>query len=413
MKISAEKITVLVGRVIDALGALIFLKMLSTVASKADVGQYMLASSLLTLVLTVSYSALDQGLLRNVTDYRAQASLGARYSGLVVMYFSSSFVIASVLVTMLSMFGVAQGLHGVLGPLATWLAFETVKNLSLAVASGLRSRQLIVAASTVDYACRLALLWLAHSHGIVSTRDVLLLLAAASLAASLVYLWGHRGLLSRFSWPQVRASLADAIRFSWPMIIWGLFGWLQNMANRWLLGRFTDLDVVAEYGVLVSISSFPVTAMLGVVVTYVVPILYERESAVAGTSRPLVRRVALYLVPIGALMVVLVAIWHRELVVLLSREGFAGHSHFLPIVMAANCISAICSILTYAEFAQRRVSSLLIPNTLPGAFSLAFGILAVSRHQFEGAIWTLVLSQLLTGTLFVVGYVRSTKENTT
>jgi O-antigen/teichoic acid export membrane protein len=405
VKISSEQVAVLVGRGIDAAGSLVFLKMLSTLADKSDVGKYMLASSYLALVLVISFSALDQGLLRNVTEYRKQSSLASRYSAMLVMYLCLAAIVSGSCAITLSVFDLDAALRGILVPLSLWLAFEAVKNLNMTVASGLRSRSLIAGASAVDYGFRLALLWIMHSAGIVSTENIVYLLAAAGMAASGVFLWGQRQLLSRFSWSDVRHTLVDSIKFSWPMIIWGMFGWLQNMSNRWLLSHFADLSVVAEYGVLVAIGTFPVTALLGLVVTYVVPILYERESSEVGSSRAIVRRVALALIPVGALLVFMVTIWHRELTTLLSGKSYVVHSHVLPLIMAAASTSAICSVLTYAVFAQRRVASLLLANTVPGLFSLAFGYFAVSRYQFNGAILTLVVSHLLAATLFMVAFV--------
>ena len=409
MKISAEQVAVLVGRGVDAAGGLIFLKMLSALANKSDVGRYMLASSYLALVLTISFSALDQGLLRNVTEYRKQSSLASRYSAMLLMYLCLAAIVSGAGAITVSVFDLGTALHNLVGPLSLWLAFEAVKNLNMTVASGLRSRSLIAGASTVDYVCRLALLWILHSAGITSTENIVYLLAAAGMAASGVFLWGQRQLLSRFSWSHVRNTLMDSIKFSWPMIFWGLFGWLQNMSNRWLLSHFADLSVVAEYGVLVAIGTFPVTTLLGLVVTYVLPILYERESSLTGASRPIVLRAALSLVPVGAFLVFLVAIWHREMTVLLSGKSYVEHSHVLPLITVAACTSAICSVLTYAVFAQRRIASLLMANTVPGLFSVVFGYFAVSRYQFNGAIFTLVLSHFLQAVLFVMVFVRTRK----
>lgn len=409
VKITSEKVVVVLGRAIDAIGSLVFLKMLSSLADKSDVGTYLLASSYLAMVLTISFSALDQGLLRNVTEYRTLSSLAARYSAMLASYLCLSFILGGLLAAALFAFDLATALHAVLAPLSLWLAFEALKNLNMTVASGLRSRSLIAGASAADYGCRLALLWAVYTWGTVSTAAILGLLAAAGLAASATYLFGQSALLTRFSWADVRSTLRDSIKFSWPMIIWGLFSWLQNMSNRWLLSHFADLSVVAEYGVLVAIGSFPVTALLGLVVTYAVPILYERESAAPGSARTTVRHVALALTPACGLMVLAAAVWHRELTVLLSGPAYAEQSRVLPFIMAAACTSAICSVLTYAVFAQRRVASLLVANTLPGAFSLAFGYFAVSRHQFEGAVLTLILSHLVAAALFVATFVRAAR----
>lgn len=407
MKIASEKLVVVVGRVIEALGSLVFLKMLASAATKDDVGIYLLASSVLAVLLTVSFSAFDQGLLRNVSDYRTRAELSARYCAMLFAYIVIGISLSAIFSGAFTKTNFAQALQPVLAPLALWLVCEAIKNLSQTVANGMRSRTLVATASAVDYACRILLLAWFSKDTEVSPSTIIILLVISSISASATYLLGQRNLLSRFSWFDVRNTLLESIRFSWPMMVWGLFGWLQNMSNRWLLNHYTDLSAVAEYGILVSIASFPVTALLGLVVTYVVPILYEQESANKASSRQRVRKVALSMLPVCSLMVLVTAIWHHEIIELLSSADYTTHSAMLPIVMAAICFSATCSVLTYAVYAQRRVSSLLIANTIPGLFSLAFGFFAVSSYQFTGAVITLTLSHIFAGLLFILAYLHA------
>lgn len=405
MKITSEKVVVVVGRAIDAIGSLVFLKMLASAATKQDVGTYLLASSFLGIALTVSFSAFDQGLLRNITEYKNRMELAARYCAMLVAYAGIAMLFSVAFGIILTITDTAQALRPVIAPLSLWLVCESIKNLNQTVASGMRSRTLIAAASAADYGCRILLLaWFAMGAP-VEPSTIISLLAMSGLVASVTYLIGQRTLLARFSWTYVHNTLLDSIRFSWPMIIWGLFGWLQNMSNRWLLNRFADLSIVAEYGVLVSIASFPVAALLGVVVTYIQPIIYEHADASKASSRQIVRKAALTLVPICVMMVFVAAVCHREIIILLSSSEYTAHSGMLPIIMSAACFSAICSVLTYAVFAQRRVSSLLIANTVPGAFSVVFGYFAVKSYQFEGAVMTLVLSQVLTAILFICTFI--------
>lgn len=407
MRITTEKIVVVISRAIDAIGSLVFLKMLASAATKQDVGTYLLASSFLAITLTVSFSAFDQGLLRNITEYRKRVELAARYCAMLVAYAVISVLMSVAFGVLLSLTDIAQALRPVIAPLSLWLVCESIKNLNQTVASGMRSRFLIAAASAVDYGCRILLLaWFAMG-ATVGPSTIISLLAMSGLLASVTYLAGQRSLLTRFSLVNARNTLLDSIRFSWPMIIWGLFGWLQNMSNRWLLNSFADLPTVAEYGVLVSIASFPVAALLGVVVTYIVPILYEQESSGIASSRQMVGKVAMTLVPVCALMVLVAAVWHREITLLLSSPEYVAHSNMLPVIMAAACLNAICSVLTYAIYAQRRVLSLMMANTVPGAFSLVFGYFAVGNYQFDGAILTFVLGQLLAGALFVMTFLNT------
>lgn len=407
LKLTSEQAVVVLGRAIDAVGSLVFLKMLSTLTTKSNVGVYLLASSYLALALTISFSAFDQGFLRNITEYRKQSVLAARYSAMLVSYFSMACMFSVFCVMVMSTFDIGTALHAVMAPLSLWLIFEAIKNLNTTMASGLRSRTVIASASAIDYGCRIGLLWAIYFWGTVSPGVLLYVLAAAGVAVSMMILSAQRSLLTGFSWSDVRDTLLDSIKFSWPMIFWGMFGWLQNMSNRWLLSNFSDLSAVAEYGVLVAISTFPVTALLGLVGTYIQPIIYEHESSNAGSSRLIVRKAALGLVPVCGVPVLIAAIWHREIMVLLAGANYIEHSYFLPFIMFAVCTSAICSVLTYSIFAQRRVASLLLANTLPGAFSLAVGYFAVKSYQFEGAVLALVLSHVLAGFLSVLTFLRT------
>ncbi|GGI17920.1 lipopolysaccharide biosynthesis protein [Oxalicibacterium faecigallinarum] len=408
MKLTSEKLIVVIGRMIDALGSLVFLKLLAISITKADMGSYLLASSLLAVVLTISFSAFDQGLMRNIADYNSKhATLPRRYSAMVTAYTVLALIIGALVSLVMMMEGLGNSLHTVLIPWVFWLACDAIKNLNLTVASGLRSRTLIAIATGVDYTSRILLLSTLALHDSPTPAMIIGLLAISSLAASFTYMLGQRQLLARFSWLDIRATLHESLAFCWPMIIWGLFGWLQNMSNRWLLDYFAELSVVAEYGVLVSIASFPVTALLGVIVTYIVPILYEHENKQHGSSFDAVLKVALYCIPAFSMVMLVAGWWHKELISLLSAPEYALHSQVLPWIVASASFSAICSILTYAVYAQRRLSSLLLANTVPGIFSLAFGYAAVKEYQLDGAILTLILSHIVAGSMFIITYLRA------
>jgi O-antigen/teichoic acid export membrane protein len=326
---------------------------------------------------------------------------------MLVSYLLMACIFSGICVLAMLTFGIGTALHTVLAPLSLWLIFEAIKNLNTTTASGLRSRTVIASASAIDYGCRIGLLWAIYYWSTVSPGAILYVLAAAGVAVSTMILGAQRALLTGFSWSDVRDTLLESIKFSWPMVFWGIFGWLQNMSNRWLLSNFSDLSTVAEYGVLVAISTFPVAALLGLVGTYIQPIIYERESAHAGSSRQIVRRAALGLIPVCGVPVLMAAIWHREIMVLLAGANYIEHSYFLPFIMLSASASAICSVLTYSIFAQRRVASLLLANTLPGALSLVVGYFAVRNYQFEGAVFTLILSQILAGVFFIVTFARA------
>jgi O-antigen/teichoic acid export membrane protein len=405
-KANREIFGVLVGRVVEAVGSLVFLKLLATLAGKDEMGQYLLAASFLAMALTMSMSSLDQGFLRNVTEYQDAKALGRRYTAMLVSYTCLSVVVGGFGAIVLAIWGRANPLRVVFGPLALWLASEAFKNLNSTVANGLRSRALIAAASAVDYASRVALLWGVYLQGSLTASAILLSLAGAGVAASVVFLVGHRSLLSWFSWSDAYGTLLDSMRFSWPMSVWALFGWLQNMSNRWLLSHFGGLPMVAEYGVLVAIGTYPVAAIFGVAATYLVPILYERESRARDTSIDIARRAVRVLLVASVVLVAAAGFGHRELMLVLAGRGYTANSRLLPLITVGACASGLGSVLAYTVLARRRVASLLFANSLPGVFSVVVGYVAVKAFSLNGAVGTLLLSNLLAGGLFWAAFAR-------
>ena len=165
MRFNSEKIAVVLGRSVDALGSLIFLKMLAIAVTKDNVGTYLLASSFLAVLLTMTFSAWDQGLLRNLSDYRDRAELSARYSAMLLGYLAIGFVLALIIYIGVIGLGAFSSLQLVWVPLLLWFVSDGLKNLNQTVASGLRSRQLITFASAIDYGCRISFLaWLMNLH---------------------------------------------------------------------------------------------------------------------------------------------------------------------------------------------------------------------------------------------------------
>lgn len=406
MNLTSEKIYVLMTRLADGAGNLLFLKLITNIASKDAVGTYLLASSFVALILTVSFSAIDQGLLRNASSYKDGGNLKANFSALSVVYFVLAAAICFSLVLISIETSLLSDVDDVLVLTLIWLIFEAQKNLNLSTASALRSRATILGATILDYSVRfLAIQWYI-ANKVIAASDIVTCLVLASFLTTGFYLLRHRTHLGRFKLVNMSTSMKEALLFSWPMLIWGFFGWLQNMSSRWLLNHFADIATVAEYGILVAIGTFPVTALVGIIVTYAQPIIYQEEDRSKYSSTAAVLKFAALLLPFCGVMIFVSLVWHKEIVALLTGPLYVSKSGFLPIIMAAVCFSSVCSVLSYAVYAQRRVATLLYANACPGAISLAVGFFLIQDFQFEGALATLVITHFSAGLLFILAYLR-------
>ncbi len=405
--VRSEKAGVVLGRFIDAAGSLVFLKLLTGLATKDEVGKYLLASSVLAFVLTMSYSALDQGLLRNVTDYRRDGVLAPRYSAVLVFYLCTAGLLMAILLPAFGGVDESGTIGGLTGPMALWLTFEAAKNLNNSMHAALRERFKLAWTSMIEHGSKLVLLGIFFHLASLTVDTLVLVLALASTVTTLFSAYLLRSFLVPFELGGLRSAVVDALRFAWPMIIWGSFGWFHNMSSRWFIGHYLDMSSVAEYGVLMSIATFPVVALFGVVVTYIVPIIYEKEHEAPGRAKPFVKRVAGMMILPCLMMFLVASLWHEDIVLLLSGAGYGEKSFYLPVLLAATCIYYLGSIMTYSLYAKRKVPALLLANTLPGLLGLALGFYMIKDFGFEGAVLSYSITNVVACILYILAYAKN------
>lgn len=391
----SEKIAVLLGRAIDIAGGLVFLKLISTHASKADMGTYLLATSIVALLLTVSFSALSQGILRNVSDYLKKGELPKRYTAALIGYLIAAPFYAWLALNLINVLGISNALAPYIYLIVIWVVSDALKTLNTSVAAALRQRYLIAAASVLDYSIKLCAIGFCILGGKLNTAMIILIMASASATVCLFFILVQKKLLTKTSFVLYLNTLKESAHFAWPMMIWGAFGWAQNMSSRWIIEYHLGIESVAAFGVLTTVGSLPVNALFGIVVTYIQPIIYEQESRTAGSSLPFLKKTLKQITPIISAIVLMAALFHHPLISMIASEKYASISKFLPWIVGAVALNSIGGMLSYYVIAQKNASALIIANTIPGLASIIFGIILIPRYDVIGAIASMVISHCL------------------
>lgn len=388
----SEKIAVLLGRAIDIAGGLVFLKLISTHASKADMGTYLLATSIVALLLTVSFSALSQGILRNVSDYLKKGELPKRYTAALIGYLIAAPFYAWLALNLINVLGISNALAPYIYLIVIWVVSDALKTLNTSVAAALRQRYLIAAASVLDYSIKLCAIGFCILGDKLNTAMIILIMASASATVCLFFILVQKKLLIKTSFVLCLNTLKESAHFAWPMMIWGAFGWAQNMSSRWIIEYHLGVESVAAFGVLTTVGSLPMNALFGIVVTYIQPIIYEHESRMPGSSLPFLKRVLKRITPVLLAIIIVSLIFHQQIISLVSNEKYANFSQYLPWIIGAVALSSVGTSLSYFVLGQRKARTLIIANTLPGALSLIIGSLLIPIYQIKGGVATLVLS---------------------
>lgn len=406
-----EKLYVVLSRAVDAVGGVLFLKLISTFVPKVEVGAYLLMASLLAIVTALSTSALDVGIMRHVDAYRLDGTLSKRYSSVLTAYLVVGLLLlcaASVFAA--SDFGLGHLAHETVA-LSLWFSCDVVRSFALNLAGSLRARGRVLFASLFEQCLRVGLLLYLSMRTPLDAHTIVYLLCFASFSSATVCIYAQRALLVTPGWQQVASTFIEAFKFVWPMMVWAGFSWLQNMSSRWVLNYFCGPADVAEFCVFVIMANFPIAALQGVFSTYLQPILYERENMARGSSRILIRQAAFALMLACALLVGVFAAFHHELVAMLSSKGYSERSYMVPWLMLSISCSAIGSVYALSVYVERRLHLLMLANIIPGVVVAVLGVMLVKYNGLSGAVLAFCAGHVLSGLFFFVAHRKSYAAN--
>lgn len=377
------------------LGALFFFKLLTVFLPKAEMGNYLLATSVMALVFLASFSVMDQGLMRFASIYEARGDLPRMYSAFLLGYAMLALLFALIFMCFSALLGSDSRWGGVFFGLMCCILIEPIKNAALSLSNASRNRMVMAKAKALDQFARAGLLLVLAILVSVNSRTVLIIIALSSVCVSSLLLWSQKDLLVRVRKQNIFKVFADVFSFSWPLFVWGIFGWLQNMSNRWLLEVFSSEQDVANFGVLASLATLPFTMILSIVGTYALPIIYQAENINPGSARQNVNTILRYFAPMLLSIVLLAFIFKHEIVLLAATQDYLQDAWLLPIMAVGAALSSLGTVMTYKDFAMHQTHRLILPNILPGILALVSGLVLVPSYGVKGAAASFVLAHVL------------------
>lgn len=406
LRLKTEQWLVIFAQSAEIMGGIIFFKLLAVYLTKAEFGDYLLATSIMALVLLVSFSVIDQGLMRFVSIYEAEGKLPEMYSAylfgitILVVIFALSFLSLGMLVGFETRWG------GIFVGLMCWILTEPLKNTALSVSNAIRDRAVIAGAKALDQLIRASLVLSTAIFLYLDNRMVLILISLSGVCVAILLLLSQRGILGRFHKKSICKVYKDALSFSWPLFVWGIFGWFAQMSNRWLLEFFDLVEDVANFGVLTSLSTLPFTMILGIVASYALPLIYQDENITPGSARTKVYKILRRLLPLLVSVVLIWFIFHRDIILLAATEDYLENSWMLPYMAVGVALSTLGTVMTYKDFAANQTRRLILPNVLPGTFSLLSGLILIPIYGLNGAIASFILAHTLSFFMQLLVFIR-------
>ena len=421
------------------LGALVIIRLLTESLSVSMYGELTLVLSVLALVNQLIYGGIAQGAGRYYSISKEENSQ--------FYYFKASFQIFKratlilVLLSAISLLTLYKLSIGVSPYLAVscilYAVFSGYNNLFNNVQGAARNR--IKVALHAGFDAVLKILFALLAIQIFGGKDYVVI-AAFMLSSFIVtlsqYFFIRRDYINTLKSDELnekavhRASaftdfsksknyLHRIWAFSWPFSAWGIFTWAQLSSDRWSLQIFQSTDAVAFYAVLFEIGYRPITLIIGLIVNFMTPILFEQGSRInsvqSGITSPIAvtkttRLITLICLLVTILGFVMATFMHSWLFSLIAAQQYAEVSFYLPWMVLAGGLFATGQVLGVKMMSDLNTVKSLPIKIISSVIGVALNFYGSWNFGFAGVIYASVIFSLIyfammlvaaEGTLFV------------
>ena len=179
--------------------------------------------------------------------------------------------------------------------------------------------------------------------------------------------------------------------FSWPFSIFGIFTWVQQSSDRWSLEHFVTVGDVGQYAVLFQIGYMPIVLAVGIISSYLGPILYQRSGTHKNQWKDvsvhnLTYKVVYITLALTAIVFATTLIAHNLIFELLVSSQYRSKSNLLPWMVLSGGVFAASQILAMKFISEMRSKELTTVKVLTSIFGTALNVISVTIAGLDGAV---------------------------
>ena len=398
-RLALEGFWILSGQVAAVIGALVLVRVLTEYLEPEEYGQLTLGLTIAGLVNQVVMGGLTAGISRfySIAAEKNELPEYLKASQQLMGY----AVMTAGAISLASISGLLWMGHSQWTVLATAALVLSVFNGCSSALSGIqnaaRQRAVVALHGGVEPWLRILLavgmmLWLGSSStAVILGYAFSSLIVTGSQLLLLQKLIRPEGAITHMSrdWGQ------KIWAYSWPFSVWGIFTWLQQISDRWALQTFSSAHEVGLYAVVFQLGYVPIGLVMGMAMTFLGPILYQRSGNTADQTRNLsVHRIAWRItfasLAITALAFMFTLLLHEWIFELLVATKYHEVSHLLPWVVLAGGVFASAQMLALKLMSEMKSAVMTTAKIVTAVLTVGLNIYGASQFGSQGVVAALI-----------------------
>lgn len=371
-----EALLTLLDKFVILLGSFVILQILAERLSKSEFGVFSLGISIFVFISMFPFTAIDHAVNRYYSIYqkrgmwlRALNTITFLLFILAIIYCLTALIVNDYVTPLIS------GLDNIY-PILFFSLIEIYRVALLNIENVKRNRAINLNSNIFVYVLRILIIIYLFKEHMLEIAFIFWGFCLISLAnigfILLINYKDYVGLLKNTIKENINIG-KELLVFSLPIIIWGPFIWAQNMINRWLIDIYYEESIVAEFVAVNAVATLLPTALFGVVWALMTPILYKKEDDRSGAILRLNRWVNsgfAFILTIG-----FAACWMlSEFVFSYVFTKYSDSAWLLPYLYLSAAFIQWAAYSSSELYARLNISSLLMPNIIPGLLAILIGI---------------------------------------
>ena len=183
--------------------------------------------------------------------------------------------------------------------------------------------------------------------------------------------------------------------YSWPFSVFGVFTWLQQISDRWALQTYASGHDVGLYAVVFQLGYVPIGLALGMAMTFLGPILYQRSGSTTDQNRnmdvhQIAWRITFAGLAITALAFVLTLLLHEEIFQLLVATKYHEVSYLLPWMIVAGGVFSSAQMLALKLMSEMKTAVMTTAKIVSAILGVILNIYGASQFGSQGVVAALV-----------------------
>lgn len=398
-RLAMEGIWILSGQLASVIGALVLVRVLTEYLEPEQYGELTLGLTIAVLVNQVVMGGLTAGISRFYSIATEQNELPEYLNASRrLMVYAIVSVGILILMTVVGLLWFGQSEWIVLAVAALTLSVLNGCSSSLGgIQNAARQRSVVALHGGVEPWLRILLavgmmIWLGSSSTAVILGYALSsLIVTCSQLLFLQKLIRPQGTITHMprDWGQ------QIWAYSWPFSVFGVFTWLQQISDRWALQTFASGHDVGLYAVVFQLGYVPIGLALGMAMTFLGPILYQRSGSTTDQNRnmdvhQIAWRITFAGLAITALAFVLTLFLHEEIFQLLVATSYHEVSYLLPWMIVAGGVFSSAQMLALKLMSELKTAVMTTAKIVSAILGVILNIYGASQFGSNGVVAALV-----------------------